>query len=157
NERGGGGTFSTPTDLLIWNDALANNRLGAFLTEKLHEQTKLNSGRKIGYARGLFVNNYKGGKYFWHTGGSAGYSSLLSRYPEQNFSIVITCNSDDTVSLSGLARRIFDLFVPGGEGQTAENQMPPIAAEGIDLAGFDLNSRAGLYFNEVNGNPLQLI
>ena len=37
NDRGGGGLLSTAGDLLIWNDALTNGRLGAFVTEKLQE------------------------------------------------------------------------------------------------------------------------
>lgn len=41
NDRGGGGLLTTPSDLLIWNDALTNNRLGAFVTEKLHEPATL--------------------------------------------------------------------------------------------------------------------
>ncbi|HYH14091.1 MAG TPA: serine hydrolase domain-containing protein, partial [Flavisolibacter sp.] len=54
NDRGGGGgLLSTAGDLLIWNDALANNKLGTFVTEKLHEPATLNNGRRLGYGRGL--------------------------------------------------------------------------------------------------------
>jgi hypothetical protein len=35
--------------------------------------------------------------------------------------------------------------------------LPPIAAEGVDVAGLDLNSKAGLYFSEVPGEPLRLV
>jgi Domain of unknown function (DUF3471) len=35
--------------------------------------------------------------------------------------------------------------------------VPPIAAEGVDVAGLDLNSRAGLFFSEGTGEPLRLV
>jgi CubicO group peptidase (beta-lactamase class C family) len=153
NNRGGGGILSAASDLLIWNDALTNNRLGTFVTEKLQEQAKLNNGRQIKYARGLFVESYRGAKEVSHSGGSAGYHSWLGRHPEQGLSTVVLCNSD-AVAATALARRISDLFVPGAQG--SENNLPPIAADGVDVVGLDLNSRAGLYFSEV-AEPLLLV
>lgn len=157
NDRGGGGAlFSTPSDLLIWNDALTNSRLGAPVTEKLHEPAKLNSGRKVAYARGLFSDTYRGARQVWHSGGAGGYSTWLGRYPEHGLSIAIQCNSDE-LSTTMFARRIFGLYVPAAGAQGDENPLPPIAAEGLDAAGLDLNSKAGLFFNEVTGEPLQLV
>jgi hypothetical protein len=40
NDRGGGGPLTAPTDPRIWNYALTNNRLGAFVTEKLQAHGK---------------------------------------------------------------------------------------------------------------------
>ncbi|HYP01818.1 MAG TPA: serine hydrolase domain-containing protein, partial [Pyrinomonadaceae bacterium] len=62
NERGssGGAVLGTAADLVIWNDALTSGRLGAFVTEKLQEQARLNNGRKLSYARGLFVDAHRG-------------------------------------------------------------------------------------------------
>ena len=77
NDRGGGGLLSTAGDLLIWNDALTNKRLGAFVSEKLQEPTKLNNGRKLSYARGLLVDSYRAGTLVSHSGSAAGYSSWL--------------------------------------------------------------------------------
>ena len=157
NERGGGGALlTTPSDLLIWNEALTNSRLGAAVTEKLHEPAKLNSGRKVGYTRGLFSETYRGAKQVSHSGGAGGYSTWLGRYPEHGLSIAIQCNSDE-LSTTAFARRIFGLYVPAAGAQGAENPLPPIAAEGIDAAGLDLNSKAGLFFSEVTGEPLQLV
>src|SRR5215510_8476879 len=112
NERGGqGGLLSTPGDLLIWNDALTNGRLGAFVTEKLLEQTKLSSGRTVGYSRGLFYDTYRGAKEIWHSGGAGGYSTYLGRFPDQGLSVAVQCNTDTMTSVS-FAHRIVDLFVP---------------------------------------------
>src|SRR5215510_12771874 len=155
NVRGGqGGLLSTASDLLIWNDALTNSRLGAFVTEKIHEQAKLNSGRKVGYSRGLVIETYRGAKEVWHSGGAGGYSTFLGRYPEHGLSIAIQCNTDATSS-TALARRIVDLYVPAPADGSVDGP-PPIAAEGVDAAGLDLSGRTGLYFSEA-GEPMQLV
>src|SRR6185436_1490560 len=69
NDRGGaGGLFTTAADLVTWNDALMNNRLGKFVTEKLQEPTTLNYGRKVNYGRGLNIELRpgRGGRLVWH-------------------------------------------------------------------------------------------
>src|ERR1044072_9114900 len=91
NERGssGGAILSTASDLLIWNDALTNGRLGAFVTEKLQEQTRLNNGRKLSYARGLMVDAYRRGTLVSHSGSAAGYSAWLGRLPALGLLIAV--------------------------------------------------------------------
>ena len=158
NDRGGGGALlSTAADLIIWNDALTSSRLGPFVTEKLHEPAKLNSGRKLSYSRGLFADTIRGSQFWWHGGSADGYKSVLGRFPEQGLSIAIMCNSGDDTNRTAFARRIFELYVPATGAQDAGNTAPPIAAEGIDVAGLDLNSRAGLFFSEGTGEPLRLV
>jgi CubicO group peptidase (beta-lactamase class C family) len=158
NDRGGGGLLTTPSDLLIWNDALTNNRLGAFVTEKLHEPAILNNGRKLSYARGLQVEPFRrGGKLVWHSGGTAGYSSLLGRLPEQGLSVAIMCNKDGGAQ-SAYAGRIFDLFLPPAAGErAAESNTPAANAGGAGVAVGDLSGRAGLFFNEETDQPLRLV
>jgi CubicO group peptidase (beta-lactamase class C family) len=145
NDRGGGGALlSTASDLLIWNEALTSGRLGAFVTEKLQEQARLNNGRKLSYARGLIVEPHRSGRVVWHSGGAAGYHSWLGRLPAQGLSIAVLCNSD-AMAASALARRVADQFLPAA------------VAEGAGVTGLDLNSKAGLFFSEHTGEPLRLI
>jgi CubicO group peptidase (beta-lactamase class C family) len=153
NARGGGAVISTAGDLLIWNDALTSGRLGAFVTEKLQEQARLNNGRKLSYARGLIVNTYRGGPLVSHSGGAAGYSTWLGRLPAHGLSIAVLCNFDP-VSATGLARRVADQFLPAAGAETAEAESPAAAA---GAAGVDVNGRAGLFFNERTGEPLRLV
>src|SRR5918999_3216017 len=68
NNRGGGAVVSTVGDLLVWNDALASGKLGKFVTDKLHEQTRLSNGRKLKYARGLIVDHTPGRLVVSHSG-----------------------------------------------------------------------------------------
>ncbi len=150
NDRGGGGLMTTPSDLLIWNDALTNARLGAFVTEKIQEPATLNNGRKLGYARALFVEENPDGRIVWHSGGAAGYSTFLVRFPEQALSIAIMCNAGDASQASLSARRISEVFVP----RTPPDATPPAGA--VVLAAADLSGRAGLFFNERTGQPLRV-
>jgi CubicO group peptidase (beta-lactamase class C family) len=157
NDRGGGGAlFSTPGDLLLWNDALASGRLGAFVTQKLQEPARLNNGRILGYARGLFLDRNRGGAVRWHSGGSAGYGTFLARFPEQQLSVATMCNAGEAATGGAYARRIFDLFVPGG-GRTAGDEAPEPSSPGATTASnSELKARTGLFFNEVTGQPLRL-
>ena len=154
NDRGGGGALlSTASDLLIWNGALTSGRLGAFVTEKLQEQTRLNNGRKLSYARGLIVDAHRDGRVVWHSGGAAGYHSWLGRLPAQGLSIAVMCNSD-AVAASALARRVADQFLPAASAETVEARAPAAVAA---VTGSDLNSKAGVFFSERTGEPLRLI
>jgi hypothetical protein len=146
--------MSTASDLLIWNDALTKGRLGAFVTEKLHEPARLNSDRKLGFGRGLIIETYRGAKEIWHSGGAGGYSTFLGRYPEHGLSIAVMCNTDATSS-TAFARRIADLYLPAA--RDAANGPPPIANKGVDAKDLNLNSRVGLYFSESTGEPLSLV
>jgi CubicO group peptidase (beta-lactamase class C family) len=158
NDRGGGGALlSTASDLLIWNDALTNGHFGAFVTEKLHEPAKLNNGRKLSYARALNLDTRRGGKLVWHSGGAAGYSTLVGRLPEHGLSVAIMCNADEGAR-SAYASRIFDLFLPPAVGGSAAEASAPAANAGrAGVAGGDLSGRAGLFFNEQTGQPLRLV
>ena len=158
NDRGGGGAlFSTAADLVVWNDALTNARFGEFVSEKLQEPATLNNGRELKYARGLMLDANYAGRVLWHGGGAAGYRSLLSRYPEQGLSIAILCNAGESAdNRTEFAGRVFDLFVsPTGTRPAAPSARA--GAGGTAVEGLDVNSKAGLFFNEGTGEPLRLI
>ncbi len=153
NDRGGaGGLYTTAADLVTWNDALTNNRLGKFVTEKLQEPATLNKGRKLNYARGLNIELRpgRGGRLVWHSGGAAGYSALSGHLPQHALSVAIMCNLDGGARAT-YASRIFDLFLPP-EAPPTDNSAakPPFAVAG------DLNGRAGTFFEEKTGDPLRL-
>ena len=154
NERGGGGALlSTSGDLIIWAEALASRRLGKFVSEKLEEPATLSNGRKLGYGRGLYLDRNRGGRVLWHSGGSAGYGTLLARFPEHALAVSTMCNAGETATGTAYARRIFDLFVPAS---TTTATSPDAAAAAPGIAGLDLKARAGLFFNERTGDPLRI-
>lgn len=146
----------TAGDLLIWNEALTNNRLGASVTQKLQEPAKLNNGRKLGYARGLFPDTYRGFKRVWHSGGASGYGTWLDRFPDQRLSVAVLCNSAK-VTATGMANSVTDLFLPATGAETTQVNKPAAFAAGSGAAGVDVTSKAGLFFSERNGEPLLLV
>lgn len=155
NDRGGGGALlTTAADLLIWNDALTNGRLGAFVTTKLHERATLNNGRKLGYARGLFLDVYRGAQEIEHSGSADGYKTCLTRYPEHDLSIAIMSNAGDDADIREWTRRIFDLFVPAAPPREQESGPPPNVADDM-LA--DVNSKVGLFVNDETGQTIRLV
>ncbi|RYG47523.1 MAG: class A beta-lactamase-related serine hydrolase, partial [Chitinophagaceae bacterium] len=149
NDRGGGGVLTTASDLLIWNDALTNGKLGKLVSEKMQEPTTLNSGRKIDYGRGLFLESYRGTKEIWHSGSADGYKTWLGRYPEHGLSIAIMCNSGDGTDRISFAHKIFDLFLPS----VTTPDFDPAPAPVKDI---DPNKLAGLFFNETTGESIRI-
>lgn len=151
--RGGGAIVSTVTDMLAWQDALASGKLGKFVTEHLHEQTRLANGRKLNYARGVIVDSTPGGVVISHSGGAAGFSTWMGRVPEHDLSVAVSCNFDP-VSATNLAGRIIDdVFLPPPDAQALARWRAtrPVAAPGVDVS-----SRSGLYFDERTGEPMRL-
>ncbi len=153
NDRGGAGAlFTTASDLVRWNEALADKRLGEFVSQKLQEPATLNDGRKVSYSRGLNIElrDGRGGRLVWHSGGAAGYSALAGHLPAHKIAVAMTCNLDGGAR-SVYASRIFDQLLPP-EPEPVEKP----ASDVIAVTPADLNGRAGTFFNEKTGDPLRL-
>jgi hypothetical protein len=139
---------------VLWNEGLTANKLGHFVSEKLQEPARLNNGRVLSYGRGLMLDTFRGTPEIWHSGSAEGYKSWLGRYPAYGISIGIMCNSGDGTDRRSFARRIFNVLVPDTAGSQPEfNPLPPLA----NIEGLDVNSKAGLYFNEKTGEALRLV
>ena len=107
NAHGGGGMLTTVGDWIKWNAMLDSRSMGAPLVESLETQAVLNDGRKIAYALGLSVGSYKGNKNISHGGATAGYRTVLSRFPDKKLSIAVLCNGTSPNS-NDLANSIAD-------------------------------------------------
>jgi len=85
--------FTTAEDLCRWamhlNNPEANNKQ---VVKQLNTEAKLNDGSTFGGALGQFVTPYKGLLQIQHGGADAGYRSYISRFPEQNFAVVVLSN-----------------------------------------------------------------
>ncbi|HEU0012068.1 MAG TPA: serine hydrolase [Longimicrobium sp.] len=149
NARGGGGVFSTAGDLLVWNDALARNRLGAFVSEKIQEPARLANGRRLDYARGLFLDD--DGEIVWHSGDAAAFNAFVARLPKEGVSLALLCNAGQVADDGNYEAAIIDLLVPTPATGAAA---APAAAE---VPTPDPGRRAGLFFSERTGEPLRLV
>ena len=133
--HGNGGLLTTVSDLLIWNEALTQGRLGPVVTTQLQQQATLTDGRRIEYARGLFITTYHGLQEVSHGGATAGYRTWLGRFPSQGLSIAVLCNAGNADAES-LAHKVADLYLPPAQPAPPADQPTPAA---------DLTIRPGTY------------
>ena len=143
NSIGNGGLLTTVGDLLIWNRALSKRALGAFVTAELQRRSILNDGRAVDYARGLFIERYRGFAEVSHAGATGGYRAWLGRYPDQHLSIALLCNAADAHTPT-LAHAVADRYLSGAPSPTAVARDPSLA------------KWAGLYADDRAGAPLTL-
>jgi CubicO group peptidase (beta-lactamase class C family) len=147
NAYGNGGLLTTVGDLLRWNDALSAGELGPFVTREIVRQTKLENGRAIAYARGLFIESYRGVREISHSGATAGYRAWLGRYPDQQLSVALLCNAGDA-NTTALARAVADQFLPAPTSSSFAGAAPL----GAEL----LERHVGLYVDREKGLSLRL-
>lgn len=145
---GNGGMLTTVGDWLKWNKMLESRSMGAPLVELMETNGVLNDGRKISYALGITVSDYKGLNEISHGGSTAGYRTYLGRFPELKISVAVLCNGS-SMNPGGLAHRIVDSVAP-----ETEIPAPP---KTIELSEAELAKFTGLWRNEKTHMPLQLI
>lgn len=148
NVVGNGGMLTTVGDWLKWNAALDAKTMGAPFVEALETQGVLNDGRKISYALGLEVGNYKGIKEVTHSGGTAGYQTYLARFPEKKLSVAAMCNGYPPSSGDIVYSVVDEIFGPW-----------PAAAEqtaGVPMPEDQLRKYVGSWKNEKTRNVNQL-
>ena len=112
NVVGAGGMLTTVGDWLKWNDALDKKTLGGWWVDSLESQATLTSGRKISYAMGLTVANWRGEREVAHSGSTGGYATYLLRLPARGVSVAAMCNSAGS-NPTNAARQIAEALVPG--------------------------------------------
>ncbi len=103
--------FTTPEDLARWLDNFRAAKVGgAAGVARMQEQAVLNSGKKIDYALGISVDEYRGLKRIQHSGGDAGYRSMVEWYPEANLGVAVVSNLG-SFNTGGAADRVAEAFV----------------------------------------------
>ncbi len=103
--------FTTVEDLSLWSMNFANPKVGdAEIIKKLNTKAELNNGTNFGGALGQFVGDYKGLKEISHGGADAGYRTFLTRFPDENFAVVVFSNSAE-FNPGGLAHNIVDIYL----------------------------------------------
>jgi hypothetical protein len=70
----------------------------------------LNNGETFGGALGQFVGEYKGLNEIQHGGADAGYRSYLTRFPNENFAVVVFSNSAEFNS-GRIAHKVVDIYL----------------------------------------------
>ena len=113
NVHGNGGLLTTVGDLLAWNEHFVSSPLGdAALVTLQQTPARLNDGRELDYAFGLFVRPYKGLPEVSHSGSTAGYRAFLTRLPNQHLSVAVLCNAG-SANPTEAAHAVADLYLGG--------------------------------------------
>jgi len=108
---GDGGIFTTIEDIKKWDDSYyESDVLSEYFWKMMTTPGELNNGKKLEYASGLAVYDYKGLEAISHGGAFVGFRAELLRFPEHKFSIAIFTNRGDA-DPSGMAYQVADIFL----------------------------------------------
>lgn len=103
--------FTTVEDLSLWAMNFNNIKVGdSTIINKMNKPSMLNNGKTIGGALGQFVGTYKGLKEIQHGGADAGYRSYLTRFPDENFAVVVFSNSAE-FNADKIAHQVVDIYL----------------------------------------------
>ncbi len=177
NTYGHAGLLTTVGDLLLWNAHLARPDTtagGPALAAALEQRARLNGGRVVPYAAGVYVTAYRGAREVSHGGSTAGYRAFLARIgggpagdprggtrggtSAEPLSVALLCNAADA-NADRLAHAVAAVVLgPGATADapgvgTAEASPAPVAPA-VRAA---LAARAGLYRDRATGGPLTLV
>jgi CubicO group peptidase (beta-lactamase class C family) len=146
---GDGSVMTTVEDLFRWDQNFYNPVVGG--PEAIGQLTTpgtLNSGQRIPYGMGLFIDHYRGLNWIHHSGEWVGYRAALSRFPEQRFSTLITCNCVGSMNPITMAKRVADLYL-ADEFARVEKAASAQGASTVPASA--LKQYAGTYWSEKNG------
>jgi len=103
--------FTTVEDLALWDRNFYTMEIGEKeAVSKITTRGVLNSGEKIDYARSLVHGKHRGLATVSHGGIDAGYRAQFIRYPDQNFTIALLCNSF-AVNPGQLAQQVAEVYL----------------------------------------------
>jgi CubicO group peptidase (beta-lactamase class C family) len=151
---GDGGVNTTVEDLFLWDQNFYHNRLGGCgqnLIKKVTTTGKLNNGKNIGYACGLFVGKYKGMKMISHGGAWMGYRAEILRFPKQKFSVVCLSNLS-SANPTMIAKQIVDSYFPSLEKKESID-----SKFNFNISPSKILKKCGFYFNSKTGNIIELM
>jgi CubicO group peptidase (beta-lactamase class C family) len=127
---GASNVHSTVHDLARWDQNFYDATIGGTkLLDDMQIPAKLNGGKQIKYAGGLSVDKYRGMKTVSHTGSHGGYKTVLLRFPNERFSVIILANVRDFVPIR-MAKRVADIYLAD---KLLAQPIPDIAGDAGDV------------------------
>ena len=152
-QTGDGAVHTSVEDLQKWDENFYSPRVGGkeFLAE-IQERGKLSGGKVLEYAKGLFIQDYRGLHTVSHGGAWGGYRAELLRFPDQHFSVACLCNLGNA-GPSRRARQVADIYLGNlmkpreNKSQESENKEKSEVTIGAD----QLRDYSGEYWSEELG------
>jgi len=149
-QTGDGAVHTSVEDLQKWDENFYSPRVGGkeFLAE-IQERGKLNNGKVLEYAKGLFVQDYRGLHTVSHGGSWGGYRAELLRFQDQHFSVACLCNVGNA-SPATRARQVADIYLGGlmkpreNKSEESENK----EKSEVSVSADELKNYSGEYWSE---------
>jgi CubicO group peptidase (beta-lactamase class C family) len=161
-QTGDGAVHTTVEDLLKWDENFYSGQVGGkILLAELQETAKLNAGKRLNYAKGIVVSEYRGLRMVSHGGSWGGYRAQLMRFPDQHFSVATLCNlgsSDPTRRASQVADVYLNSVMKPKTVRSAEadDEERKKEAATVSLKKEQLAAYAGDYWSEEMGVSYRL-
>jgi CubicO group peptidase (beta-lactamase class C family) len=116
--------YTNVLDMARWDQNFYDPKVGGkAVLDLMHTRGKLKDGKEIPYAGGLIHGEYRGLKMVAHTGSVAGYRSILARFPEARFSVILLSNVSD-FNAQEMARQVANIHLEGTLKPAAEKKAP---------------------------------
>lgn len=147
---GDGGVFTTVEDLSLWDQAFYSYKLGKELMDLIQTPGVLNNGKKLGYAFGLGIDEYKGLKRVSHAGGFVGFRAQMVRFPDQKFSVICLANLG-TINPSRLCMQIADIYLADDFKKVEKAPEKKKEIKPIAIPKEELEEKVGNYQDEKTG------
>lgn len=106
-----GAIVATVGDLAKWNASLDTEKiLNAASKSAMWTSGKLYNGEETEYGFGWRVGPYQGHKNIGHSGSTSGFSASLQRFPDDDVTVILLCNSGEEGVATVLAKQIASFY-----------------------------------------------
>ena len=155
---GSGGMYTTVEDLIRWDRNFYDNKLGGgqALIDEMQTSGVLNSGEKTDYGVALSLEPYRGLRRVAHGGALVGYRAHLARFPDEEFTVALLCNSSEAKP-GAYADAIADIYLADKLAPAEENTEDGDGEETAgDYAPASLAGYAGRYYSKEVANEVTI-
>jgi|TARA_R110000737_G_scaffold157205_1_gene185739 CubicO group peptidase (beta-lactamase class C family) len=137
--------FTTVEDLSLWSLNFSSLKIGdTSIFNQMKKPIVLNDSSVLDIGLGQFLGNYKGLNEIQHGGADAGYRTFLTRFPDQNFSVIVFSNLAE-FNTRNLAHKIVDIYLKDKLVDEEKSKAKAESAETISIAAKTLNTYLGDY------------
>jgi CubicO group peptidase (beta-lactamase class C family) len=146
NPYAAGGLLSSAADMAKWMQAQGSEKLLSRSNwEQMWTEARLNDGTNFGYGFGWNIRTTWSRKRVEHAGGISGFKTNVTRFIDDDLSVIYLLNSD--AGPGSLGRRIFGLYLP------ATQYHPPKAIAETDTRITNLLRRVTVALSQGTGDP----
>jgi CubicO group peptidase (beta-lactamase class C family) len=158
-QLGDGAVHTSVEDLAKWDDNFySGNGAWKVVIPKLQERGKLDSGKVLEYAKGLFILDYRGLHAVRHGGAWGGYRAELLRFPDEHFSVSCLCNLANA-NPGKRADQVAEIYI--GQLMKPDKGAPSAARDnkastGMALTSAQIDALTGKYRDPAKGTMAQI-